>query len=109
MAQEKERLSNEYEILKMTAVEAYMEKEKEIEELTSKLDKFEGRDKIWQENQDDLEKEREDLQRKILALANMLDREAEANEIRRKNLEMELENMLEKQLAKETQNNKEYE
>lgn len=59
-------------------------------ELHSKTEKLENKIVFYEETQADIQKEREQMQKKIIDLATMLDKEAEVNERRRKELESEI-------------------
>lgn len=78
------------ESIKTAAIQNYIEKEHLIMELHSKTEKLEGKIIFYEETQADIQKEREQMQKKIIDLATMLDKEAEVNERRRKELESEI-------------------
>ena len=83
-------MHQEAESIKMAAIQAYVEKENLIMELTSKMEKLEGKVLFYEETQLDIQNEREEMQKKIIDLANMLDKDAEINDKRKKDLENEI-------------------
>lgn len=96
----------EAESIKMAAVQNYVEKEHIINELSSKIEKLESKIIFYEETQMDIQREREQMQRKIIDLATMLDKEAEQNERRRKELEQEINEKVEQ---KTLENQKKFE
>lgn len=83
-----------------------MEKETQIQELNFRIEKLEVKILFHEETQLDIQKEREQMQKKIIDLATMLDKEAEINERRRKELENEIN---EKVQSKTMENLRKYE
>jgi len=87
---ELKEIQEESESIKMAAIQAYVEKEHQLMELTGKNEKLEGKIFFYEETQNDIQNEREEMQKRIIDLATMLDKEAEANEKRRKEIEYEV-------------------
>ena len=98
---EKHEISRQFELMKAGAIESIIEKERIIIDLTNKLEKSEAKTALYEENQEDFEKERENLQMRIIDLANMLDKEAEFNELKRRNIEIEVSERVNKQISEE--------
>lgn len=84
--------------MKAAAIQNYIEKESIISEISSKLEKAEQKIAFFEETQHEIQREREQMQKKIVDLALTLDREAELNERRRKNLEEEVNERVEKRV-----------
>ena len=96
---ELKEIQQESESIKMAAIQAYVEKEHQLMELTAKNERLEGKIFFYEENQNDIQNEREEMQKRIIDLATMLDKEAESNEKRRKEIEYEVDEKVQKKMV----------